>query len=384
MKICRITNTAFALRWQLNDTISTILDEGHELSLVCSPGLGAQELERYKKAKIVFVHMERGIALFKDLRSLIALWWSFRCTRPDIVHSTTFKAGMLVALAAWMARVPIRMHTFTGQVWIFRKGPLRIFLKMCDRLILMLNTKCYADSQSQANFLLQERVCKPEQIRILGAGSLAGVNTGEFSLSRWPDYDRKKLRGELSIPQHAVVVNCTGRIGIEKGFKELTQAFQELSTKRSDLYWLVVGPFESGYNEIPLEINKYLKSNPRVRLLGYRQDVRPYLAISDIFCIPSYREGFGTVAIEAAAMNLPVIATKTVGLVDAVEDGETGLLVPIKDVSALKQALERLIIDEAFRRKLGAQGRKRVLEKFDQKILNRLILNEYQKYASQI
>lgn len=380
LKICRVATVPFVFQNHLFDTILKTMAEGHVVTLVCSDDKEITELKKISGLKIVTLNIEREISIFKDLISLIRLIFFFLTNRFDVVHSVTQKAGLLSALAGFVTRIPIRLHTFTGQPWMFKKGLVRFVSKKCDWLMTFLNTMCYADSRSQKQYLIDEGVGKDAKISVLGSGSLAGVDTKKFRLDQFSSEDRLSFRKELNIPKDSFVINFTGRINSDKGFTEYIEAFQNLIQNHFDVYWVIVGPFEEKKDPLPREQIDFLESHERIRLIGYTKEPQKYFYLSDVFCMPSYREGFGNVVIEAACLGLPTVATKAVGLMDSVVDGHTGLLVPLKDSQALFEALKSVYQDKDLLKKLGRNANERALQEFDKDHVIQLVMEEYQKF----
>jgi glycosyltransferase involved in cell wall biosynthesis len=319
-------------------------------------------------AKVIPVAIERRISLAGDLAALWALWRIFRRERFDVIHSVTPKAGLLAAIAGALAGVPVRIHTFTGQVWATRGGAMRLLLKSLDRLTASLATHVLADSASQRDFMVAQRVVPAGKVRVLGQGSMNGVDADRFR----PDpAARAAVRAEYGVPAVAPMFLYLGRLSRDKGLLDLAQAFAKL-----DSGWLLlVGPDEEGL--APQISAACGASAARLRFAGYTDQPQRYMAAADIFVLPSYREGFGSVVLEAAAAGAPAIANRIYGLTDAVTDGETGFLVPPRDVEALAQCMRRLAGDDALRATLGGFARARVLRDFRPSDLTAALLSYY-------
>ena len=383
MRIVRVATMAFVVLHHLAGQIRASMGAGHEVILISSPDAGSDRLGSLGASEVVLVPIPREIEPFADLVALIRLWRQFRRLRPDIVHSITPKAGLLTALAARVCGVRIRLHTFTGQAWVERKGPVRWLGRMADRVITLLNTRCYADSFSQRDFLESERLCRPGSIRVLGAGSLSGVPLERFDPVRL-EAAASKIRAGLLLSENARVILFVGRVTRDKGIVELVDAFRALQPRVPGATLLLVGPLEPERDPLPEATLAEIGRNPGIHALGYVANPEHYMAASDVFCLPSYREGFGIVAIEAAALGLPCVGTRIVGLSDAVVDGATGLLVPPKDARSLAAALENLLRDDALRARLGAAARERVAREFDESLLNAKLVAEYTELAAQM
>lgn len=307
------------------------------------------------RVEILHFPIARKISLLHDVYALLWLIKLFWSRKFNAVHSLTPKAGLLAMLSAWLNGVPHRTHTFTGQVWANRLGFARQLLKSMDRIIVACATAIHADSRSQADFLVQQGICKRGFIRVFGCGSVSGVDLNRFSLVSGR---RENVRKNLGIPENAVVYVFLGRLHKEKGVLELADAFARLSTSRSDAWLLFVGPDEGGLEERLLQnCGEHCKS------IGLTDKAEAYLDASDVLCLPSYREGFGTVVVEAAAMGLPAIVSRIYGLSDAVVDNLTGVLFPVGDIEALYEAMSRLL-DPGLRLRLGHAARQRAHAEF--------------------
>lgn len=314
------------------------------------------------------VAIERRIAPFADLAALWALYGYFRRERFDLVHSVTPKAGLLAALAGALAGVRVRVHTFTGQVWATRAGFGRWLLKRMDALTAAACTHVLADSGSQRDFLVEEGVVAPARIEVLGQGSVCGVDGARFK----PEAAvRARIRAEWDVPPDAVVFLYLGRLTKDKGLLDLGRAFAEVP----GAHLALVGPDEEGLTEaIRAACGAHAA---RLRLVGYTDQPQAYMAASDVFVLPSYREGFGSTVIEAAACGLPAVATRIYGLTDAVVDGATGFLVPPRDPPALAQRMRELAGDAGLRLRLGTAARDRALRDFSQATLTQATLAYY-------
>lgn len=314
-----------------------------------------------ESVRIVALPIERDIAPLRDLVALWGLARAFSRDRVDLVHTITPKAGLLGMLAAWLVRVPVRLHTFQGEVWLTRRGLLRALLKTFDRLVARLATHLLVVSPSERDFLIQERVVPAGKARVIGKGSVTGVDLERFR----PDAAaRKATREALGIAADAFVVLFVGRLDRDKGVIDLAQAFARVATKRSHIFLVFVGPDEDG---LETAARKALGPHETAcRFVGYTATPEWFFAAADVLSLPSYREGFGNVIIEAAACGIPAMASRIYGISDALVDGVTGLAHAPGDVDALAAVLERLAGDATLRAKLGHQAKERVERDFAQ------------------
>lgn len=320
-------------------------------------------------ARLILLPIERKPSPLRDMLALFQLFKLFRRERFDMVHSIMPKTGMLAMLAAWLAFVPIRIHTFTGQVWVTKQGVRHTLLKCFDKLIGSFATCILADSPSQRDFLVNEGVLPPGKGEVIGAGSICGADPLRFHSD--PDA-RRAMRDELGIAQDARLILFVGRLNRDKGMLDLATAFDAIAKYNTDVVLLLVGAEE----DVPFSRIQEICSAERDRLhyVSFTAAPEHYMAAADIFCLPSYREGFGMTIIEAAACGVPAVASRIYGITDAVEDGETGLLFAAGDVAALMQALLKLITENELRQQMGEAARVRVLELFpSQKITGEML-----------
>ncbi len=378
MKVCRVATVPFAVLHHLGGQLAATVRGGHEVWAVCSDGAEMASVRAIPGVRAEAITIPRGISPAADLRALFALYRFLQRSRFDLVHSMTPKAGLLCALAARLARVPLRLHTFTGQVWAEQRGAVRWIGKFCDWLIVRLNSRCYTDSHSQRDFVVAEGIAPAAALRVLLHGSISGVDLARFRPQARAE--STQLRSELGIGNDAKIVAFVGRVNRAKGIVDLVAAFSQVAESR-DLFLLLVGPFEPDLDPLPAATARLIATHPRIRALGYQERPERYVAAADVFCLPSYREGFGTVVIEAAAMGVPAVATRIVGLIDAVVDGVTGILVAPRDQQALAVALATLLDDESLRARMGAAALRRTQCAFDAELVNAALLTEYEDLA---
>jgi glycosyltransferase involved in cell wall biosynthesis len=316
----------------------------------------------------------RKIAPFRDLIALISLWNLFRREGFDVIHSMSPKAGLLASVAGFLAGVPVRIHWFTGQVWATKRGLMRILLKTMDKITSRCATDLLSDSHSQAKFLTTEKVTSAGKIQVLASGSTCGVDILRFH----PDLETgNKIRAAHGIPDEATIALFVGRMQPEKGIRELCAAFLAAAQSCPDLHLMLVGPDEAGMKKyIQAELAEVSKN---LHWIGLTDRPEEYMAASDFLVIPSYREGFGSVVIEAAACGIPSIGTNIYGLSDAIIDGETGSLIPVGSAKALEDAILRLSTDAVKRMRMGERALTRVLTHFRQDMLVEALLKYYER-----
>lgn len=377
IRIARVATVPFTMVAHLKHQIATLGKHGAKVTVVTSQEPELALLEGMEGVTCVPVDIPRSISPWRDLLALFRLFRFFKRERIQIAHSTTPKAGLLTALAALFAGVPVRLHTFTGQPWITMRGAKRFLARTSDKLIGSLNTRCYADSASQRQFLIEQGVVDAKRLFVIGDGSLAGVDVERFDRNRFSRGQRESMRQSLGIPYDVPVLLFVGRITADKGVRELLQAFEVLKSAGSDAHLVFVGRFDVESGAAGVISQRDVGRLKDAHFAGHVESPEAYFSIADILCLPSYREGFGTVVIEAAAMGVPTIGTDIYGLSDAVVDGETGLLVPARNVEELARALEKLITGNSLRARMGNAAMKRALVLFDASKVNKQVVDEY-------
>jgi lipopolysaccharide/colanic/teichoic acid biosynthesis glycosyltransferase/glycosyltransferase involved in cell wall biosynthesis len=362
IRLVHLTTVPQSLHF-LRGQVAYMKSRGIEVRAVASPG---PELERFADLEGVPVHaveMPRRITPLGDLVALWRLVRLFRKIRPHIVHAHTPKGGLLGMLAAWMVGVPGRVYTIHGLPLETATGLRRTLLRWTERVSCALARRVTAVSESVRRRAAAAGVCRAEEIVVLGAGTVNGVDAERrFRPSSCP-YEAAVARRACSIPSEVRVLGFVGRLVRDKGVEDLVLAWKELREEFPDLHLLVAGGFEPR-DPVSDEAREILRSDPRVRLVGQVDSTRPLYSIMDLVALPTYREGFPQVPLEAAAMERPVVATRVTGCVDAVVDGETGTLVDPRDPHALAAAIRAYLEDPDLRRAHGTAGRARVLRDF--------------------
>lgn len=361
----------------LRRTVLAIRGAGYRTAMTCSDGDLAGELRR-EGFKLHVLPFHRGLSLRGLIVTVARLLRLYRRVRPDVVHAHTSVAGLSALIAATLARVPVKVFTIHGFRWETQRGIGRWLVLLANRLTCRLADRVFVVSRSNLERALEKRICRSGKAMVLGHGSISGVDAeGEFDPSSFPEERREEVRSCLRIPTDAQVVGFVGRIVADKGVHELESAWRRVRADFPAAYLVLAGRIETG-NPVTPEVLDALRSDERVRFAGFRRDVASLLSILDVLVLPSYREGFPVVPLEAAAMKVPVIGTRIRGTLDAVVDGYTGILVKPRDAAALAGALRKLLGDPDLRRKLGDSARARALLQFRPSTLAADLVAEYE------
>lgn len=319
------------------------------------------------------IPINRNINIISDLKSVYKLYKYFKSMDFDAIHSITPKAGLISALAGKLAGVTNRIHIFTGQVWATKQGFLKLVLKTIDKIIAKLSTHVLVDGRSQRHFLRTEHVLKQDQGIVLGAGSICGVDLKQYS----PNLDmRDTIRKELNLSNDIVIYLFLGRLNGDKGVVELAEAFNKLSSDNKNVFLLLVGTDEDAMVE---KIDTIIENKKTYHFVGPTYTPEIFYQASDVFCLPSYREGFGMSVIEASATKMAVICSDAYGLLDTIVDNKTGLRHKVKDVDDLYKQMLKLSNNKDLRNALGSNGLSYIHDNFSAKAISEAWINFYKE-----
>lgn len=360
----------------LRGQVAAARARGLEVSLLCGPGVMARELAAAEGAQLVEVGMARHIAPGRDLVALLRIVRALRAIRPHIVDAGTPKAGLLVLLAAWLVRVPCRVHTLHGLRAERLRGGRRLVVTALTRLTCALAQRVICVSPSLAGRAVAMGAVAADAAVVLGAGSANGIDLARFTATDAGRRGARELRARCGIPAGAPVLGFVGRVARDKGVAELAAAWQRLRARFPALHWVMVGAPDPT-DPVPAHVARGLDADPRVHRLGQLDDPVPAYLLMDVLALPTHREGFGYALLEAAALEVPVVATRVTGCVDAVADGMTGTLVAPGDVDALAAAVAAYLEDPGLRARHGRAGRERAARLFRQEDLWARLHGEY-------
>jgi glycosyltransferase involved in cell wall biosynthesis len=372
-KICFVATLEMSVKVFLADHMR-LLQNLFDLSVVVTTE-NPHFLEPYGiEANVIPVRIERNISPVSDLKAFFALYGIFRRERFDIVHSIMPKSGLLSMLSGFFARVPVRVHTFTGQVWKNSTGAKRFALKTMDRVLTACATHILADSPSQKEFLINEAVVSRKKITVIKDGSICGVDENKFYFD---EEARRDVRKTLGIASDDIVFLFLGRMKQDKGILDLARAFVSLCGRFGNVCLLLAGPDEENIGEKVLEICSQCAD--KVHVLGYTDEPAKYMSAADVFCLPSYREGFGLVIIEAAAIGIPSIGSRIYGITDTIDDGITGFFFEPTASHDLMLKMSRFIQDPSLIKSMGERARANALERYSKEKVTSAMIDYYKK-----
>ncbi len=349
------------------------LSEEYEVHYLSSPGPELYTVAKNYNIKVHPVEMNRRLSPMKDLKSLWQLIKAFAKEKPDMVHSMTPKAGLLCMMAAYLTRVPLRVHTFTGLVWPTETGFKRKLLMLTDKITCFCATIIIPEGEGVKMDLLNHGITK-KPLKVLGYGNVKGVDMVRFS--RRPEV--------LELAEHikkddVFTFVFVGRIVRDKGVNELCEAFERLKESYSSIRLLLVGRFEDTLDPVSDKTREIINNDSSVEAVGakYGDELLAYYVAADSFVFPSYREGFPNTVLEAGAMGLPSIVTDINGSREIVKDGENGMVIPSKDSEALYQAMKKMLTDNEMRAKLAANSREMIMKRFEQTFVQKCLVDFY-------
>jgi glycosyltransferase involved in cell wall biosynthesis len=377
LRLCYLVTHAMTTRF-LRGQLRAMRDRGFDVTLISSHG---DELNQIKEAEGVDVRclsMEREIHPFRDFHSLFQLYHLLRSIRPHILNAGTPKAGLLGMLAAWAARVPVRIYVLHGLRLESTSGFKRRILSFTERLASACAHRVIAVSHSLAEEYKRLGLVDPAKIVVLGEGSSNGLVAEEFAPTPARRAEAMDLRAKLQIAPEEPVIGYIGRLTRDKGTASLVQAFEKLSDRVPNARLLLVGDFENG-DPLDDATVKCIRTHPRITCTGFVGNVVPYYHAMNVLTLPSYREGFPNVVLEAHASGLPVVGYRATGVVDAIQDGITGRLVPVGAVDELAAALMQYLGDSQLAANHGDRGRQRVQQDFTRERVWRALGAEYRE-----
>jgi len=350
-----------------------VLSAKYEVIALSSPDEDLERVADAEGVRAIAVPMERHIAVLKDIKALWSLARVFRKEKPTIVHSMTPKAGLLCMLAAWMTRVPVRIHTFTGLVFPTSTGLKRRILMFTDRMTCACATHIIPEGEGVKNDLLNYGITR-KNMEVLGFGNVRGVDM-EF-YSRRPEVLRKAQ--EIRKPVFTFVF--VGRIVRDKGINELCEAFGRLSETEA-VRLILVGPYEDNLDPISERSRQMIQNNAAIESVGAKvgDDLLAYYAAADCYVFPSYREGFPNTVLEAGAMGLPSIVTDINGSREIIVQGKNGVIIPSQDSEALYNAMLNMLKDSDAREEMAGNAREMIASRYEQGYVRKCLYDFYDR-----
>ena len=375
-KLIRITTVPISLE-KLLENQARFFKTHYAVTLVSAQKDELEALAKDQGVAFFPLQITRKITPLQDLRCLLQLVRFLQKEKPHIVHSHTPKAGIIGMLAAFIARVPVRMHTVAGLPLMEAKGMKKRILYAVERLTYRCATHVYPNSKGLMDFIQEKHLAEKTPLQIIGKGSSNGIDTGHFNADSILDQELIKCQKKWTIAQDDFVFLFIGRLVGDKGINELVAAFEQLSSKLPKAKLLLVGPQETTLDPLAKSTMNAIDQNPRIISTGYQQDVRPFLKSAQVFVFPSYREGFPNVVLQAGAMGVPCIVSDINGCNEIIEDEVNGFLVPPKQIQPLVEKMQFLYKDAEKRTIFIERTQTLIATNFERAQYWELLLAEY-------
>jgi glycosyltransferase involved in cell wall biosynthesis len=357
----------------LNDYYDVVAISGQDIHL--------ENIANRERVKTISVEFKRNISVIHDFISLIKLYKVLKFEKPLIIHSITPKAGLLSMIAAYFAKVPIRIHTFTGLVFPSKTGFLKFLLINLDKILCLFATHIIPEGNGVKNDLLKYKITN-KPLKIIANGNVNGINLDYFDPNLYSFQKKVSLKKSLFILDTDFVFIYIGRLVADKGINELIHAFNNLKNKNVKL--LLIGDFEEALDPLFSSTLKLINTNNAIISVGFQDDVRPYFSIANALVFPSYREGFPNVVLQASAMNLPCIVTNINGCNEIIQDGLNGIIIEPKCQNEILKAMNLVLDNPEFLAKLTTNARLSIVSRFSQELVWQELLKNYQSIEKKI
>ncbi len=372
-KICFVVTLPVTFKAFVCPQAEVLVQNGWDVTFVCAedPFFSA---DIPKGVRYIPVRMKRGIDFFTVLGSILSLFRLFKREKFDIVQFSTPNAAFYASTASMLARVPVRIYAQWGIRYVGFRGPTRFLFKFLERWCCWCSTIIQPDSLSNLEYSIQEGLYHRDKARVNWNGSACGVNLERFDIRQKNNW-RIEYRKMIGLESHHLVIGFVGSIRRDKGCNELIAACRYFFSAMPEARLLLIGD-KHFYDTIDQELRDWAASSAQVIHIPPNNEIPQYVSCMDIFSLPSYREGFGLVIVEAEAMGVPVVVSDVPGPVDAIRHGETGLIVPVKNYEALATALQTLLQDHAKREAFGSAAAAFARDNFEQNEFLRRVLND--------
>lgn len=365
VKICVITTVSITLQAFLLEQLVYLSQNGFDVTVVCEyDPIFVRDCP--PELKYIPVHMTRRIGWWSTLTGWWKLFWLFKREKFRMIQYSTPKAALISSLAGFVAGIPVRLYCQWGIYYVGVNGPVQKVFKLIEKLTCFCSTDIAPDSNGNLEFAIGEGLYQRSKGGVVYNGSANGVNLKKFDIAKkiiW----RNNIRAEFSLNEENFVYGFVGRITRDKGINELINAFQRLAQNDSGLFLILIGMEEEEHG-LNLTVIEAIHHHPQIITLGWKANIEEYMAAMDVMVLPSYREGFGIVAIEAQAMGVPVITTDIPGPRDAIINGKTGILIPASDEKSLMLAMHKLKNNRDLLKSMGDKAILFVRENFEQGI----------------
>jgi glycosyltransferase involved in cell wall biosynthesis len=379
VKIFKITTVPISLKFLLKGQMAYLNENGYEVYTISSSGPEIPDLYKSEKIKEHFsIALDRKITPLKDIIAIFQCYKLIKHHKPDIIHTYTPKAGLIGMISGYLAGCKIRIHNVTGLPLMEKPYLMKLLLSLIEKVTYACSNLVIVNSKGLMEYI-NSNISQSGKIKILGHGSTNGINASFFKINDNLLSQAESIKSDLQITDNNFVWIFIGRLVKDKGINELISAFEDCSFKFPSMKLILVGEFEDELDPIDDITKQKIIDNPLVMHVGFMNDVRPYLCLSDCLVFPSYREGLPNVPLQAACLNLPIIASDINGCNEIVQNGVNGLLVKPKSTDDLKNKMLELFANNEYRLNIKKCTRDIIISKFEQKVVWENLMKEYNK-----
>lgn len=350
--------------------------------MISADGPEREDVIKQEQCPHQIVPMTRKITPLQDLKCLWQLIRIMRKEKPNIVHTHTPKAGLLGMLAAWISRVPVRIHTVAGLPLMVEKGFKLQLLKAIEKITYATATNVWPNGASMKKVIEENRFCSPKKIKVIGNGSSNGIDTNRFNSQALDPIQLQKIKQEINYDPNTTYLLFTGRLVYDKGIVELITAFEKIQKSNPGLKLILTGNFEKSLDALPPYIEKIIVSNPAIIHISWTSYVEYFMALANIFIFPTHREGFPNVLLQASLMKLPIVCSNIPGNVDIVVHQKTGLLFMVDNVHSLCEQLEYAINNTHKMKTMAEEQYHFVYNNFPREVVWQALLEEYNQLSN--
>ena len=379
IKICMVTTISKTFERFVSDSAKNLSQKGFDVTILCGEMNDDFRRKHETFAKVMPLSVERGISVVPMLKTIRELKKIFKEEKFDMIQYSTPNVALCCTLAGGFRKIPVRVYGQWGIRYVGFKGIRRFFFKAIEKLTCKGATHVVSTSPLNRELAIREGLCKEDKISVIGKGGTVGVDFKVHDINKKPQW-REKIRKEYAVTDDTTVFSYIGRLNKDKGITELLLAYKELIKKEENTRLFLVG-MEDNTNPPDKDVMAWAKTCDKIVFTGSVgvDRVAEFMAATDIFINPTYREGFSMVLQEAMAMALPIITTDVPGPSEVIVNKESGILVPSHDAKALGAEMQSLMRDEARRNKYSEEARKRVEKFFARPVMLQNIYNHYNK-----
>lgn len=361
----------------------SFLNKTYDVCAISSQNVVLKEIGLREGIRTYHIPMKRAISLFCDIYSFLKFLWLFFIKCPDIVHGNTPKASFLSMLAAKITRVKVRIYMCHGLRYQGASGIMKWLLMKMEKITCICANEVICVSEGVKNTLIKDGICNKSKAVVVNYGSPSGIDVDKFN-RKGKEFHRQEIRNTFGINENDFVFIFIGRIVGDKGVNELLSAFERLLIVNKKSHLIIVGSEDKGLDPISERSSQVINNKKNIHFVGKQNDIRSFLNASDALVLPSYREGFGMVLIEAGAMGLPCITTDISGCNEIIVEKENGVIIPPKDENKLHEAMQYFLDNPEDVERMANNSRKMIIDRYEQQVVWDALLEEYRRLEKEL